>query len=96
MLLLLDDSVLNKYIPIKKIAPYSDYKLPEYKKKAMLKHLEKLLDKKKREMANEYKEKLKTEERNEKLLNNKTKRNKQISTVSNMGLSKSEYKKKKR
>lgn len=96
MLLLLDDSVLNKYIPIKKIAPYSDYKLPEYKKKAMLKHLEKLLDKKKREMANEYKEKLKTEERNEKLLNNKTKRNKQISTISNMGLSKSEYKKKKR
>ncbi len=41
MLLLLDDKILNKYLPLKKIAAYGDYKLPEYKKKKMLYRLEK-------------------------------------------------------
>ena len=46
MLLLLDDKILNKYLPLKKITAYSDYTLPEYKKKEMLNRLEKLVNKK--------------------------------------------------
>ena len=96
MLVLLDDKVLNKYIPVKKIAPYSDFKLPDYKKKSMLKHLEKLVEKKKSEMAEEFKKKKTTEQENEKILGNKTKRNKDESKSKNLGLNKSEFKKKKR
>ena len=33
MLLLLDDKILNKYLPLKKITAYSDYSMPDYKKK---------------------------------------------------------------
>ena len=68
MLLLLDDKVLNKYLPLKKISAYNDYKLPEYKKKAMLNRLEKLVNKKKKELVNEYEAKNKNEKENEKLL----------------------------
>ena len=74
MLLLLDDKVLNKYLPLKKISAYNDYKLPDYKKKAMLNRLEKLVNKKKRELAVEYETKNKNEKENEKyLLGKKTK-----------------------
>ena len=74
MLLLLDDKVLNKYLPLKKISAYNDYKLPDYKKKAMLNRLEKLVNKKKRELAVEYEAKNKNEKENEKyLLGKKTK-----------------------
>ena len=74
MLLLLDDKILNKYLPLKKITAYSDYTLPEYKKKQMLNRLEKLVNKKKRELVEEYENKNKNEKENEKyLLGNKTK-----------------------
>ena len=68
MLLLLDDKILNKYLPLKKITAYNDYQLPDYKKKAMLNRLEKLVNKKKKELANEYEAKNKNEKENEKLL----------------------------
>ena len=90
MLLLLDDKILNKYIPVKKIAPYSNFHLPEYKKKQMKKHLEKLLFKKKREMANEFEDKDKLEKENKKFLIGKKHKNK------GEFLEKSEFKKKKR
>ena len=74
MLLLLDDKILNKYLPLKKITAYSDYTLPEYKRKEMLNRLEKLVNKKKRELVEEYENKNKNEKENEKfLLGNKTK-----------------------
>ncbi len=90
MLLLLDDKILNKYIPVKKIAPYSNFHLPEYKKKQMKKHLEKLLFKKKREMINEFEDKDKLEKENEKFLIGKKHKNK------GEFLEKSEFIKKKR
>ena len=68
MLLLLDDKILNKYLPLKKITAYNDYKMPEYKKKIMLNRLEKLVNKKNKELANEYEAKYKNEKENEKLL----------------------------
>ena len=68
MLLLLDDKILNKYLPLKKITAYNNYKMPEYKKKIMLNRLEKLVNKKKKELANEYEAKYKNEKENEKLL----------------------------
>ena len=68
MLLLLDDKILNKYLPLKKITAYSDYKMPEYKKKIMLNRLEKLVNKKKKELANEYEIKNQNEKENEKFL----------------------------
>ena len=75
MLLLLDDKILNKYLPLKKITAYSDYSMPEYKKKEMLYRLEKLVNKKKRELAEEYENRNKNEKENEKfLVGNKTKR----------------------
>ena len=74
MLLLLDDKVLNKYLPLKKITAYNDYKMPDYKKKAMLYRFEKLVNKKKKELANEFEAKNKNEKENEKfLLGQKTK-----------------------
>ena len=74
MLLLLDDKILNKYLPLKKITAYSDYSMPEYKKKEMLYRFEKLVNKKKRELAEEYETRNKNEKENEKfLLGNKTK-----------------------
>ena len=75
MLLLLDDKILNKYLPLKKITAYSDYSMPEYKKKEMLNRLEKLVNKKKRELAEEYENRNRNEKENEKfLVGNKTKR----------------------
>ena len=68
MLLLLDDKVLNKYLPLKKITAYNDYKLPSFKKKAMLNRLEKLVNKKKKELAQDYEDKYQNEKENEKLL----------------------------
>jgi protein KRI1 len=74
MLLLLDDKVLNKYLPLKKITAYNDYKLPSYKKKAMLNRLEKLVNKKKKELAQDYEDKNQNEKENEKfLIGHKTK-----------------------
>ena len=90
MLLLLDDKILNQYIPIKKIAPYSNFHLPEYKKKQMKKHLEKLLFKKKREMVNEFENKDKLETENKKFLIGKKHKNK------GEFLEKSDFKMKKR
>ena len=74
MLLLLDDKILNKYLPLKKVTAYNDYQMPDYKKKAMLYRLEKLVNKKKKELAEEYESKNKIEKDNEKfLLGNKRK-----------------------
>ena len=56
----------------------------------------KLVEKKKSEMAEEFKQKKTTEQENEKILGNKTKRNKDESKSKNLGLNKSEFKKKKR
>lgn len=98
MILLLDDKVLNKYLPIKKIAPYVDYKLPDYKRKAMLKHLEKALDKKKKELREEYEKNEKISKDNEKFTQKKKKRNKSTSNAGNNEgyLNKGDYKYKKR
>ena len=68
MLLFLDDKILNKYLPLKKITAYNDYKMPDYKKKIMLNRLEKLVNKKKKELAIEYEAKNQNEKENEKLL----------------------------
>jgi len=68
MILFLDDKILNKYLPLKKFTAYSDYSIPEFKKKGILNRLEKLVDKKKKELANEYEDKYKNEKENEKLL----------------------------
>ena len=90
MLLLLDDKILNQYIPIKKLAPYNNFHLPEYKKKQMKKHLEKLVFKKKREMVNEFENQDKVEKENKKFFIGKKHKNK------GEFLEKSEFKIKKR
>ena len=95
MLLLLDDKILNKYLPLKKITAYSDYTLPEYKKKEMLNRLEKLVNKKKRELVEEYENKNKNEKENEKfLLGNKTKS--EHNDDKNEKIKKNKYEKKKK
>ena len=95
MLLLLDDKILNKYLPLKKITAYSDYSLPEYKKKEMLNRLEKLVNKKKRELVEEYENKNKNEKENEKfLLGNKTKA--EHNDDKNEKIKKNKYEKKKK
>ena len=96
MLLLLDDKILNKYLPLKKITAYSDYSLPEYKKKEMLNRLEKLVNKKKRELVEEYENKNKNEKENEKfLLGNKTKSENNLDNK-NDNIKKNKYDKKKK
>ena len=95
MLLLLDDKILNKYLPLKKITAYSDYTLPDYKKKEMLNRLEKLVNKKKRELVEEYENKNKNEKENEKfLLGNKTKS--EHNDDKNEKIKKNKYEKKKK
>ena len=110
MLLLLDDKILNKYLPLKKITAYNDYKLPDYKKKIMLNRLEKLVSKKKKELANEYEAKNRNEKENEHFLlgqktkgehkdeenENEKKDNKNNERKPKQILSKEEYKKQKR
>ena len=98
MLILLDDKILNKYLPIKKLATYNnDFYIPEYKKKFMKKHLEKLVNKKKREIFEEFENKNNNIKNNEKLLEKKIKRNKNFNENNNKEyLNKDEFKKKKR
>ena len=101
MLILLDDKILNKYLPIKKLATYNnDFYIPEYKKKFMKKHLEKLVNKKKREIFEEFENKNNNIKNNEKLLEKKIKRNKNFNNENNNNnkeyLNKDEFKKKKR
>lgn len=51
MLLYLDDHVLQKFLPLKKLAPYNkDYTLNEKKREAMLRQFERMVEKKKREL----------------------------------------------
>jgi hypothetical protein len=48
MLLLLDDKTLNKYYPLRRLAPYKEKKeMPQWKKKQLLKELQKELERKK-------------------------------------------------
>jgi protein KRI1 len=48
MLLLLDDKTLNKYIPLRRLAPYREKKeVPQWKKKQIFKELQKELERKK-------------------------------------------------
>ena len=97
MLLLLDDKILNKYLPLKKITAYSDYSMPDYKKKEMLNRLEKLVNKKKRELVEEYENKNMNEKNNEKfLIGNKTERDDNDDNNKNKKKNKYELKKKKK
>jgi protein KRI1 len=90
MLLFVDDRTLNKFIPLRKLAPYKEkYQINEWQKKKMLKELEKEVEKKKSDL---YKQNKKTEEtiaRNTKLIGNKKKAPRLDDTLE-------EYKKKKR
>ena len=95
MLLLLDDKILNKYLPLKKITAYNDYKMPDYKKKIMLNRLEKLVNKKKKELANEYEAKYQNEKENEKfLIGQKTKGDHKDEKNENKNTNKDKYKNK--
>lgn len=51
MLLLLDDKTINKYIPLRRLAPYKEKKeLPQWKKKQVFKELQKELERRKVKM----------------------------------------------
>ena len=72
MLLYLDDKTLNKYLPLKALAPFRDgYVVPGYKKKRLLSEFQREVDKKKREVINEMKKKKEIEETNKSFLQKK-------------------------
>jgi len=72
MLLYLDDKTLNKYLPLKALAPYRDgYEVPGYKKKRLLSEFQREVDKKKREVINEMKRKKEIEDSNKSFLQKK-------------------------
>merc|ERR1712032_334035 len=72
MLLYLDDKTLNKYLPLKALAPYRDgYVVPGYKKKRLLNEFQREVDKKKRDILNEMKQKKDIEESNKSFLQKK-------------------------
>ena len=72
MLLYLDDKTLNKYIPLKSLAPYRDgYEVPGYKKKRLLAEFQREVDKKKKDFIKEMKQKKEIEENNKSFLHKK-------------------------
>lgn len=72
MLLYLDDKTLNKYLPLKALAPYRDgYVVPGYKKKRLLSEFQREVDKKKRDVINEMLRKKEIEEINKSFLQKK-------------------------
>jgi protein KRI1 len=90
MLLFLDDRTLNKFIPLRKLAPYKEkYNLNEWQKKKMLKELEKEVERKRTELFKQNKKTEETIARNTKLIGNKKKATKSDDTLE-------DYKKKKR
>ena len=98
MLLLLDDKTINKYIPLRRLAPYREKKpLNDYQKKQVFKSLEKELERRKRELNAMSEREQEVLDQNKKLLNKKRKPdNKDKSTKDKEFLSMDEYKKKKR
>jgi len=91
MLLYLDDKTLNKYIPLRRLAPYREkVKLNEWEKKKMLKHLSKEVERRKAEVSRANKMAEENILKNKKLLNNKRKG---VSKVQGEG---EDYRKKKR
>jgi len=72
MLLYLDDKTLNKFIPLKSLAPYKDgYAVPGYKKKRLLAEFQREVEKRKKEFLREMKHKKEIEENNKSLLQKK-------------------------
>ena len=72
MLLYLDDRTLNKYIPLKALAPYRDgYVVPGYKKKRLLSEFQREVEKIKKDFVKEIKNKKDIEETNKNLLQKK-------------------------
>lgn len=72
MLLFLDDKTLNKFIPLKALAPYKDgYVVPGYKKKRLLSEFQREVEKKKKEFIREIKQKKEIEENNKSFLQKK-------------------------
>lgn len=79
MLLFLDDRILNKYMPLKKLAPYKEKtKMNNFMKKKMLDELQKNLEKKRKELAikNKLEENI-MEENKKKMLGKKKKLNRE-------------------
>jgi len=65
MLLYLDDKTLNKFIPLKALAPYKEgYVVPGYKKKRLLSEFQREVDQKKKDFIREMKQKNAIEESN--------------------------------
>ncbi len=90
MLLLLDDKTLNKFIPLRRLAPYREKKeLPLWEKKQLYKELQKELERKKRELNAMSQRDDQTAQANTKILSKKKKTDEPM-------LSKEDYKKKKR
>ncbi len=74
MLLFLDDRILNKFVTLRKLAPYKEkLLLNDWQKKKMLKELEREVERKKTEIFKQKKQTEATIARNTKLLNNKRK-----------------------
>ena len=72
MLLYLDDKTLNKFIPLKALAPYKDgYVVPGYKKKRLLAEFQREVEKTKKEFIREMKQKKEIEEQNQSYLQKK-------------------------
>lgn len=89
MLLYLDDKTLNKYLPLKALAPYKEgYVVPGYKKKRLLSEFQREVEKRKKEFIREIKQKKEIEETNKSFLNKK--RNNHLNNINNKtGLKKS-------
>lgn len=106
MLLYLDDQTLNKYLPLKTLAPYKDgFIVPGYKKKRLLSEFQREVDKRKRELLNEIKQKKQIAESNQSLLQKKhlssekssnSKLEKEEKNSDSVATDKKEYRKKKR
>jgi hypothetical protein len=72
MLLYLDDTTLNKYIPLKALAPYKDgYVVAGYKKKRLLAEFQREVEKKKKEFIRDMKQKKEIEDSNKSFLHKK-------------------------
>lgn len=77
MLILLDDKTLNKYVPLRKLAPYNEkFKINDWQKKKMQRELAKELERKKKEFEKIKQQTEENIERNTKLLQNKRRFNK--------------------
>lgn len=86
MLLYLDDKSLNKYLPLKALAPYREgYVVPGYKKKRLLSEFQREVDRKKREAINEMKRKKEIEDSNKSFLQRKKHKDNNSSNANNAG-----------